>query len=70
MYTANLQSVDGRKFEGQFVGRKGGEESTGRVNGRLFWDETELVIVGSWHEDGHGRWFARLEEVDKFSDER
>ena len=71
LYTVNLQSADGRIFEGQFVGRRGGDESTGNVNdGRLFWDETELVMVGSWHEgELHCRWIVRLEEVDKFPDE-
>lgn len=70
LYTVNLRSDDGQIFKGQFAARKGGDESTGNVDGRLFRDETGLVIVVSWHEEGDCKWFARLNEVDEFPDER
>jgi hypothetical protein len=69
LYTVNLQSNDGRIFQGQFQAKKGSDESTGKVNGRVFWDESGPVIIGSWNEDGNAKWFVRLNEVESFPDE-
>ena len=66
-YTVSLTSSDGRVFQGEYSSSKGGDTEKGVVTGRVFWDETGPVLIGSWHEGGKATWFVRLTEVSDFN---
>ena len=69
LYTVNLSSEDGRLFKGNFQARKGNDEETGKVDGRLLWDQAGPVIVGNWIEGNEEYvWVGILDEVKEFDE--
>ena len=64
IFTGVLKSPDGKKFKGEFTGKS---ETLGTADARaqLFWSDDQLLLVGSWREDGYVYdWLVMLDELD------
>ena len=64
IFTGVLESRDGKRFRGEFTGQNG-TLVTVDVRARLFWSDDQLLLVGSWRENGVVYdWLVMLDELD------
>ena len=69
-YHVLLQRRSGRSYEGVWEAGGPRTKRTAPIQCRILDDGADLVIRGTWIEDGDYKWFGELEQVEIFTDER
>jgi hypothetical protein len=70
-YTATLHRHGGNEFSGGFTATSGNARIQGEINCKIVLSGGEGLILGTWNEEGESfRWWASLDEIHKFPDEK